>query len=82
MLARQALYHLTYSVSPVFLCWILSRYGLANYLPRLASNSDPPDLCLPVVQITSMSSQNQAKYFELKATQEERGKIFSVLVSA
>jgi hypothetical protein len=23
-----------------------SRYSLTNYLPRLASNCDPPDLCL------------------------------------
>jgi hypothetical protein len=28
------------------LCWIFLKQGLTNYLPRLASNLDPPDLCL------------------------------------
>jgi hypothetical protein len=30
----------------LFLWWVFSRQGLTNYLPGLASNSDPPDLCL------------------------------------
>jgi hypothetical protein len=29
-----------------FLWWIFSRQGLENYLPRLAVNLDPLDLCL------------------------------------
>jgi hypothetical protein len=29
-----------------FLWWVFSRWGLENYLPRLASNLNPPDLCL------------------------------------
>jgi hypothetical protein len=29
-----------------FLWWVILRYGLLNYLPRLASNQAPPDLCL------------------------------------
>jgi hypothetical protein len=28
------------------LCWVLSRQGLENYLPRLPSNHHPPGLCL------------------------------------
>jgi hypothetical protein len=44
-LARKAFYHLSYSTSP-FLCWVFLRYSLKNYLPRLASNPNPPDLCL------------------------------------
>jgi hypothetical protein len=38
-------YTLSCSTS-LFLCWVFFRQGLANYLPRLASNRDPPDLCL------------------------------------
>jgi hypothetical protein len=26
------------------LCWVFSRWGLMNRLPRLALNRDPPDL--------------------------------------
>jgi hypothetical protein len=40
---------LSHSTSP-FLYWVFSRYRVANYLPRLASNHDPPDLCLPSSQ--------------------------------
>jgi hypothetical protein len=29
------------------LLWLFQRWGLQNYLPRLASNFDPPDLSLP-----------------------------------
>jgi hypothetical protein len=29
------------------LLWLLWRWGLVNYLPGLASNSDPPNLSLP-----------------------------------
>jgi hypothetical protein len=28
------------------LCWVFLRWGLENYLPGLALNCDPPDLCL------------------------------------
>jgi hypothetical protein len=33
-----------YAITPSFY-WL--RWSLANFLPRLALNSDPPDLCLP-----------------------------------
>jgi hypothetical protein len=29
------------------LLWLFWRWGLGNYLPRLASNYDPPHLSLP-----------------------------------
>jgi hypothetical protein len=29
-----------------FLCYVFSKHGLMNYLPTIASNQDPPDLCL------------------------------------
>jgi hypothetical protein len=46
MLVTQALCHLSYLASPV-LCWVFLRWGgLRNYLPELALNCDPPDLCL------------------------------------
>jgi hypothetical protein len=37
---------LSHSTSP-FICvgFVFLRYGLSNYLPRLASNHNPPDLC-------------------------------------
>jgi hypothetical protein len=35
---------LSHSTSPIFVKSFL-RKGLLNYLPRLASNLDPPDLC-------------------------------------
>jgi hypothetical protein len=38
-------YTLSHSTSP-FLCWVFSRLGLENYLPRLTMNLDLPDLCL------------------------------------
>jgi hypothetical protein len=44
--ARQVLYHLTHSAS-VFMVGYFLRYGLMNYLRRLASKCDPPDLYLP-----------------------------------
>jgi hypothetical protein len=37
---------LSHSTSPFFLWRVFSRQGLTNYLPRLALNHDPPDLCL------------------------------------
>jgi hypothetical protein len=48
------------------LLWIF--WGLANYLPRVASNSDPPNLNLPistsqVASITCMSHQHLADFF-------------------
>jgi hypothetical protein len=36
---------LSHSTS-LFLCWVFSRKSLVNYLPRLALNLNPPDLCL------------------------------------
>jgi hypothetical protein len=45
MLARQMLYHLTHSTAFFFVMGLFSRQGLMNYLPGLASNHDPPDLC-------------------------------------
>jgi hypothetical protein len=30
----------------VCVCVCVLRWGLTNHLPRLASNHDPPDLCL------------------------------------
>jgi hypothetical protein len=38
-------YTLSHSTSPFFVKGF-SRWGLSNYLPGLASNLDPPDLCL------------------------------------
>jgi hypothetical protein len=38
-------YTLSHSTSPFFVKGIL-RWGLVNYLPGLALNRDPPDLCL------------------------------------
>jgi hypothetical protein len=35
------------SVHEFFLWWVFSRYDLTNYLPWLALNCSPPDLCLP-----------------------------------
>jgi hypothetical protein len=29
------------------LFWVFLRQVLSNYLPRLASNFNPPDFCLP-----------------------------------
>jgi hypothetical protein len=40
-------YTLSHSTGPTFfVCWIFSRKGLMNYLPRLALNRVPLDLCL------------------------------------
>jgi hypothetical protein len=44
-LARQVLYHLTYSTSS-FLCWVFLRWGLMELFALLASDYNPPDLCL------------------------------------
>jgi hypothetical protein len=44
-LARQALYHLSHSASPFSVLGVFE--SLMNYLPGLAWNPDPPDLCLP-----------------------------------
>jgi hypothetical protein len=43
-----------------FLCWVFSRQGLANYLPRLALNHDPPDFS-QVSRMTDMSHWNELK---------------------
>jgi hypothetical protein len=40
--AKQALYHLSHTSSP-FCSGYFEDGGLTNYLPRLASNHDPPD---------------------------------------
>jgi hypothetical protein len=45
-LAKQILYHLSYISSPFF-CDYFADGSLVNYLPRLAPNSDPPDLSFP-----------------------------------
>jgi hypothetical protein len=37
-----------------------SRYLLKNYLTRLTSNFDPPDLCFWVARITGVSHQHLA----------------------
>jgi hypothetical protein len=39
-------YTLSHSTSPFSNVKFFSRWGLKNYLPRLTSNGDPPDLCL------------------------------------
>jgi hypothetical protein len=57
-LARQVLYHLNHSSSPL-LCQIVLRQDLMNYLPRLASNLHPPDCCWEA-RITGMSHQRPA----------------------
>jgi hypothetical protein len=36
-------YTLSHSTSPFF-CWVFPRQSLANYLPKLVWNWDPPDL--------------------------------------
>jgi hypothetical protein len=46
LLARQALFQLSHTTSHV-LFWVFLRQVLSNYLPRLASNFNPPDFCLP-----------------------------------
>jgi hypothetical protein len=40
------------------LLWLLWRWGLVNYLHRLASNHDPPDLTSQVDRITGVSHQH------------------------
>jgi hypothetical protein len=39
------------------LLWLFWRWGLLNYLPRLASNHDPPNLSIP-------SSQDYRQIFD------------------
>jgi hypothetical protein len=39
-------YTLSNSTSPIFVKGIFELGSLLNYLPGLASNRDPPDLCL------------------------------------
>jgi hypothetical protein len=53
MLTRQVLYSLTHASRLVCVCVcvcvcviVFFEKGLTNYLPRLASNRNPPDLCL------------------------------------
>jgi hypothetical protein len=50
-------YTLSHAISP-FLWWVFSRSGLLNSLPGLASNRDPPDLCL-------LSSQDYRRMYIL-----------------
>jgi hypothetical protein len=45
---------LSHSTSPIFVKGF-SRSVLANYLPRLASNHNPPDLCLLSSKIVDVS---------------------------
>jgi hypothetical protein len=52
---------LSHSTSPFFFI-IFLKYGLTNYLPGLALNHDPPDLCL---EITNMSHWHQDLFFFL-----------------
>jgi hypothetical protein len=51
------LYHLSHSTSPV-LCWVFSKNGIMNYLPRLASNLDPPISASWVARIIGVSHQH------------------------
>jgi hypothetical protein len=37
-----------------FLCWVILRYCLKNYLPGLALSLNPPDLCFPGARITGI----------------------------
>jgi hypothetical protein len=46
-LAKQALYHLSHISSPLCCSYFGDGGGLKNYLPKLASNHDPPNLSLP-----------------------------------
>jgi hypothetical protein len=46
MRAKQALYHLNHTSSPLSSGYFGDGV-LENYLPGLASNQDPPDLSLP-----------------------------------
>jgi hypothetical protein len=39
-------YTLSHSPSPFFVIGFFRDRGSWNYLPRMASNHDPPDLCL------------------------------------
>jgi hypothetical protein len=48
-------YTLSHSTSPFFFWWVFLRCGLSNYLARLASNLNPPDLRLLVARIAGMS---------------------------
>jgi hypothetical protein len=45
-LARQVRYYLSHSARPIIVLSIFE-IGFHNYLPRLALNRNPPDLCLP-----------------------------------
>jgi hypothetical protein len=46
------------------LLWLFWRWGLKNYLPKLAENHDPLDLSLSsLARITGMSLQCPAKIF-------------------
>jgi hypothetical protein len=45
--------------TPAASYWL--RWGLMNYLFRMASNHDPPDLSLPGRGITGVSHQHQAR---------------------
>jgi hypothetical protein len=51
-LARQTLYNFNYSIRPL----LGFRQGLSNYLPGLASNHNPPDLCL-LLQVWTTGAQ-------------------------
>jgi hypothetical protein len=46
MLAKQVLYCLRHTSSPVF-ALIIWEMGLGDYLPGLALNRDPPELSFP-----------------------------------
>jgi hypothetical protein len=56
MLARQVLDHLSHSTSPVC-CWAFSRWGLANYLPRLLRTAIFQISASQVARITGVSHQ-------------------------
>jgi hypothetical protein len=53
------------------LCWVFSRQGSENYLPRLASNCHLPNLCPGVARITGVSHWSPAKVKVLDTIREK-----------
>jgi hypothetical protein len=43
------------------LLWLFRKWGLLNYLPRLGSNCDPPNLISQVARITDVSHRYLAE---------------------
>jgi hypothetical protein len=68
MLAKQALYHFSHNSSP-FVLWLFWRWGLWNYLPRLALNLGPPDSASQVARITGLNHQSLTDFIFYSQTE-------------